>query len=141
MDEILDKEVFQRHTQTMLLGVFAGLALLLAAIGLYGVLAYQVGRQAPEIGLRMALGASPTNVLRRVLTQGLLLAAAGIGIGIVGALAASRLLASFLFEVKPTDPATYTAVALVLLVTAGVASYLPARRAMRVDPVAALREE
>jgi len=141
MDEILDKEVFQRRTQTMLLGVFAGLALLLAAIGLYGVLAYQVGRQIPEIGVRMALGASPTDVLRRVLTHGLALVAAGVGIGIVGALAASRLLASFLFGVKPTDPATYAAVALVLLLTAGVASYLPARRAMRIDPVAALREE
>jgi len=89
----------------------------------------------------MALGATLTDVLRRVLTHGLALAAAGIGIGIVGALEVSRLLASFLFEVKPTDPETYGAVALVLLLTAGVASYVPARRAMLVDPVAALREE
>jgi predicted permease len=141
MEEILDREVFRRRVQTILLGVFAGLALLLAAVGLYGVLAYLVGARIPEIGLRMALGASPSDVLRGVMKQGLTLTAAGVGIGILGALGASRLLTSFLFGVKPTDPPTYAAVALVLIAIAAVASYLPARRAMRVDPMTALREE
>jgi len=141
MDEILDKEVAGRRVQTTLLAVFAGLALLLAAIGLYGVLAYSVTRQIPEIGLRMALGAAPANVLRRIVGDGLRLWAIGAALGAAGSLALSRLLASVLFGVKPTDTATYVVVAVMLLLTAAVASYLPARRAMRVDPIVALREE
>jgi len=141
MEEILDQEVFQRRVQTTLLTVFAGLALLLAAIGLYGVLAHQVGRQIPEIGLRMAVGAAPADILRRLIGQGLRLTAIGLVVGAVGAVAASSLLVSVVFGVKPTDPVTYVVAALVLLATAGAASYLPARRAMRVDPMVALREE
>jgi putative ABC transport system permease protein len=141
MEEILDKEVFQRRTQTTLVGVFAGLALVLAAIGLYGVLAYLVGRQIPEIGVRMALGAAPSDIARRVVGQGLRLTAIGVAFGVAGALAISRVLTSVLFGVKPTDAATYGVVAAALLLTAAVASYLPARRAMRVDPIAALREQ
>ena len=141
MEDIFDRELFQRRVQMTLLGAFAGLALLLAAIGLYGVLAYLVGQQIPEIGIRMALGAAPTDVLRRVVGHGLTLAAIGVAIGVAGALALSRVLTSVLFGVKPTDPITYVAVAVVLLITAAVASYLPARRAMRVDPMTALRHE
>jgi putative ABC transport system permease protein len=141
MEEILDQEVFQRRVQTTLLTVFAGLALLLAAIGLYGVLAHQVGQQIPEIGLRMAVGAAPSDILRRLIGQGLRLTAIGLVVGAVGAVAASSLLVGVVFGVKPTDPATYAVAALVLLATAGAASYLPARRAMRVDPMVALREE
>jgi predicted permease len=141
MEEILDREVFQRKMQTTLLGAFAGLALLLAAVGLYGVLAYQVGLQIPEIGLRMALGAAPADMQRAIVGNGLGLTAIGLGLGIAGALAVSRLLGVLLFGVTATDPLTYTAVAVVLLATAAAASFLPARRAMRVDPMAALRTE
>jgi predicted permease len=141
MEEILDREVAQRRLQTTLLIVFSGLALLLASVGLYGVLAYLVGRQLPEIGLRMAIGAAPSDILRRVLGHGLRLTVIGLALGVVGALAVSRLLSTLLYGVKPTDPATYAVVAAVLLATAALASYLPARRAMRVDPISALREE
>jgi predicted permease len=141
MEEILDRELFQRRVQLTLLGAFAGLALLLAAIGLYGVLAYLVGQQVPEIGVRMALGAVPADILRSIVGHGLRLTVIGLGIGAAGALLLSRLLTSVLFGVQPTDPATYVVVALVLLLTAAVASYIPARRAMRIDPMAALRED
>jgi len=141
MDEILDREVFSRKMQMILLASFAGLALALAAVGLYGVLAYQVGRQIPEIGLRMALGATPGDVLRRVVGRGIGLAALGTAVGLLGAMALSRYIQSLLFGVKATDPATYAGVATVLLAAAAAASYLPARRATRVDPIAALRAE
>ena len=141
MEEILDREVSGRRLQTILLAALAGMALLLAVIGLYGVLACLVGQQIPEIGIRMALGAAPSHVLRRIGGYALKLTLIGAGIGVAGALALSRVLSSFLFEVKPTDPMTYAAVTLVLLASAAVASYLPARRAMRVDPLTTLREE
>jgi predicted permease len=141
MEQILDKEVFNRRVQTKLLAAFAIVALLLAAIGIYGVLAYQVGQQRPEIGLRVALGASPANVVGRVVGDGLKLTAIGVLVGVAGALALSRLLATFLFGIKASDPATYAVVAFVLLATAAAASYVPARRAMQVDPMTALREE
>ena len=141
MEQILDREVSGRRLQTTLLAVFAGLALLLAAIGLYGLLAHLVGQQIPEIGIRMALGAAPLHVLRRIASYGLRLTAIGVICGLAGALVLSRVLASLLFEVTPTDPATYVVVTVVLLVTAAAACYLPARRAMRVDPLTALREE
>jgi predicted permease len=141
MEEIVDRELFQTRLQTTLLAAFAGLALVLAAVGLYGVLACIVGRQIPEIGVRMALGALPRQILRGVIAQGLRLTVIGLGFGIAAALVLSRLLETMLFGVKPTDPLIYGAVAIVLLVTAAIASYVPARRAMRVDPMAALREE
>lgn len=141
MDEILGGELLQRRVQTTLLGAFAALALLLACVGLYGVLAQMVGRQIPEIGLRIALGAQPSGILRRVVGHGIKMAVIGVGLGIAGALAVSRLLATVLFEVKHTDPATYAVVAIVLLSTAAIASYVPARRAMQVDPILALRNE
>jgi putative ABC transport system permease protein len=141
MDEILDNEAAQRRVQAMLLAVFAGLAVLLAAIGLYGVLAYSVGQRWSEFGVRMALGASPAMLLGRILGQGLTLTVIGLAAGFAAALALSRLLAAFLFGIEATDPATYALVAGVLLLTAGLASYLPGRRAMRVDPAVALKQE
>ena len=141
MDEILDREVSQRKMQMTLLTLFAGVALLLASLGIYGVLAYLVSRRTQEIGIRMALGASPAEVLRSVLGEGLALSGAGIAIGLAAALALSRVLAKLLFGVTATDPATFAAVAALLLAVAAMASWLPARRAMRVDPVLALREE
>ncbi len=141
MQEILEQEVAQRRLQMTLLAAFAGLAMVLAAVGLYGVLAYLVGRQTSEIGVRMALGATPGTLLRGVVAQGLRMGAAGVAVGAVGALALSRLLAGFLYGTKPNDPATYAGVAAVLLATAALASYFPARRAMKVDPITALREE
>ena len=141
MEEILDREVLPRRLQATLLTVFAGLALLLSAVGIYGVLAYLVSQQMPEIGLRMALGAAPQDVLRRVVGQALRPTIIGLGLGIAGALAVSRLLASLLFGVRPADPVTYGLAAAMLLLTAAVACYLPVRRALRVDPIMALREE
>lgn len=141
MEEILDKEVFERRLQTTLLAVFAGLALLLAAVGLYGVLSYSVGQRTAEIGVRMALGAAPSSILARTVGDGLKLALAGLVVGVAGALALAHVLSSVLFGIEPTDPATYVAVALVLLLAAALASYVPARRAMQVNPILALRQE
>jgi ABC-type antimicrobial peptide transport system permease subunit len=141
MEDILDGEVYQRRTQMILVGVFAGLALLLAAIGIYGVLAYLVSQQIPEIGVRVALGAAPRNILGRTLGYGMRLALIGMVLGAAGAVVSSRLLNSVLFGIQPTDPPTYGIVAAVLLLSAAIASYLPARRALRVDPITTLREE
>jgi putative ABC transport system permease protein len=121
--------------------VFAGLAVCLAMAGVYGVMAYVVGQRLNEIGLRMALGATPGDVLGLVMKQGLALAAVGVVLGLAGAMAASRLLTSFLFEVKAGDPLTYMGVAVLLAVVAIAASYLPARRATKVDPLTSLRQE
>jgi putative ABC transport system permease protein len=140
MDQILDNETSQRRLQATLLAVFAALALLLAALGLYGILAYSVGQRWSEFGVRMALGASPETLLGRVVAQGLLLTLVGLTAGLAAAFALSRLLTAFLFGIQPTDPATYALVAGVLLLTAALASYLPARRAMRVDPAVALKQ-
>lgn len=141
MQEIIDREVSHPRLRTTLLAAFAALAIALAAVGLYGVLAHIVGQQVPEIGLRMALGATPADILRGVLGRGLRLTAIGLGFGLAGALAASRLVSSMFFGVRPTDPAAYVAVAAGLLLVAAAASYWPARRAMRVDPIVALRSE
>ncbi len=141
MEEILEKEVLQRRVQTTLLTGFAALALLLAVIGLYGVLAYLVSLRTPEIGLRMALGAAPVNILRTVVGQALGLTVIGVGAGVLAAVAMSGVLRSLLFGVTATDPLTYAGVAMLLVCAATAASYLPARRAIRVDPIMALREE
>jgi ABC-type antimicrobial peptide transport system permease subunit len=125
----------------MLLGAFAGIALTLAAVGIYGLVAYTVSRRTREIGLRMALGAARTDVLRMVVRQGMTLVAVGLAVGLALALALSRVLGSLLYEVSAWDPATFAAVAVVLLAIALVASWIPARRATRVDPLAALRYE
>jgi len=141
MEQALSENIAAPRFRTLLLGIFAGLAVCLALAGVYGVMSYVVGQRANEIGLRMALGASPGEILRLVLRQAMVLAGAGIVIGFAGAAAVTRLLTSMLFGVKPTDPATYAAVIGIVLAAALLASYIPARRAMRVDPMVALRYE
>ncbi len=139
MEENIATSVTQPRFRATLLGIFAGCALLLSVVGLYGVMTYSVTRRAAEIGIRMALGAQRGDILRMVLTEGLRLALIGIAIGAAGSLALTRLLTNFLFATAVTDPVTYAAVALLLLAVALLACYLPARRAMRLDPMAALR--
>jgi putative ABC transport system permease protein len=124
-----------------LLGLFAALALLIAVAGIGGVMALSVSQRVREIGIRMALGAKPSEILRRIVGQGLVLAFLGVGIGFAGALALARLLGSLLFEVKPSDPATYLGVAFALIAAAVIASFIPARRAASIDPNVALRCE
>jgi predicted permease len=141
METRLAENMAAPRFRTLLLGIFAGLAVCLAMAGVYGVMAYVVSQRANEIGLRMALGASPANVMGLVLRQGLTLAAAGLAIGLVGAVAATRLLSNLLFNVKPGDPLTYAGVAVLLGAVAVAASYIPARRATKVDPLTALRQE
>ena len=141
MEEMLAQSVGQRRLSMLLLGVFAGVALLLASIGIYGVMSYSVAQRGHEIGIRMALGAARTTVLKLVLRQGMSLVAIGLAIGIAGALALTRYLESQLFGVKPTDPVTFTLVAVVLATVALVATLVPALRATRVDPMVALRQE
>ncbi len=141
MEQILDREVYQRRVHAFVFAVFAGLALVLSSIGIYGVLACFVSQKSQEIGIRMALGASPARILRASFGQGLTLGAAGIGIGILGALGLTHALSRLLFGITPSDPATFVSIAAGLLAIAAVGSYIPARRAMRVDPIEALRQE
>jgi putative ABC transport system permease protein len=141
MDEIVAAAAASRRFATQLLGAFAALALLLAAIGIYGVMAFVVGQRTREIGIRIALGARPRAVVRLILAQALALALAGVALGGLGAIFLSRLLSGFLFEVRATDPVTYAGIALLLTVTAVVAAWRPARRAAAVDPMVALRAE
>ena len=139
LEEVIATSVAERRLLMQLLAVFAGAALLLAAVGIYGVIACSVTQRTQEIGIRMALGARQGQVLGMVVGQAVLLALAGVGAGGAGALLLTRLLSGFLFEVRPADPATFACVAALLAGIAVLASYLPARRASRVDPVIALR--
>jgi predicted permease len=139
--EVFAASLNTRRFNLILIGIFAGSALLLAVAGIYGVLAYSVARRTREIGVRIALGASTGNVLGLVLGQAMATALAGVAAGILGAFILTRLMRSLLFEISPSDPLTFAAVALLLLLVAALAAYLPARRATRVDPTIALRYE
>lgn len=141
MEQVIRSSVAGSKFNTFLLGAFAGVALFLAAIGIYGVLAYNVSQQSREIGIRMALGAQRSSVMRLVLRQGTRFALIGCGIGVAAALALTRLMRSLLYNTSPADPTTFAGVVIVLVVVAFVACWIPARRAMRVDPVVALRHE
>ena len=141
LDESLKNSIAGRRLNALLLSAFSVVALVLALAGVYGVMAYSVAKRTAEIGVRVALGAGPANVLRQIVTTGVRPAVIGIGIGLAGALALSRFLSSLLYEIEPTDPTTYVAVALLLGAASLLSCYLPARRALRIDPVAALREE
>ncbi len=138
---VVSESVAERRFSMLLLGLFASIALFLAAVGLYGVVAYSVSQRTQEIGLRMAIGAQRSDVLRLVVGGGMKLAVAGVVLGLACALVLARLVATMLYEVTPFDPASYSATALVLLAVAALACYIPARRAMRVDPIVALRQE
>ena len=140
-EELMSQAVAQPQLRTLLLSLFAGLALILASLGIYGVMSNTVAQRTHEIGVRMALGAGQSSVLRLVLGNGMRLTLLGIVLGTAGAFALTRLMKGFLFHVTPTDPATFAGVALFLFAVALLASYIPARRATRVDPVIALRYE
>ncbi|HLW80547.1 MAG TPA: ABC transporter permease [Candidatus Acidoferrales bacterium] len=141
MQEHVAFSVWQQKMASSLIGAFAGLAVFLATIGIYGVIAHSVSQRTHEIGIRMALGAQPRAILRMVLYEGARLAAAGLGLGFVAALILTRFLRTMLFEIKPADPLTFAAVAILLALVALAACYIPARRAMKVDPMVALRYE
>jgi predicted permease len=141
MEQVVASSIAQQNFNMLLLGIFGGIALVLAAIGIYGLMSYSVEQSAHDIGVRMALGAARSDILSMIVSSGMKLAAVGLVVGVAGAVAASRLLARLLFGVKPTDPVTYAAVVVALATVAFFACYLPARRAMRVDPIVALRQE
>jgi predicted permease len=141
MEQALGAWAAERRLTMILVAAFAALALTLGAVGVYGVMAHLVAQRTREIGIRIALGAVPREILGLVMGQGAWLAAVGVGLGVAGALAASRVISRLLFEVTPTDPATYAGTALTLLGVAAVAALIPALRATRTDPVEALRSE
>jgi putative ABC transport system permease protein len=141
VNDVIAESVAPRRLNMLLLGIFGGLALVLAAIGLYGVISYSVSQRTREIGLRMALGASHTSVLRLVVGQGLVLTLIGVAIGVIASLFLTRLMSSLLFGVSATDPLTFVAISTLLFGVATAASLVPARRAMKVDPMVALRYE
>ena len=139
--EQIDEDLYQERLMSALSGLFAVLALIVACVGLYGLLAFQVARRTQEIGIRLALGAERSDVLRLVLGRGVVLATAGTLVGCAAALSLNRYLQSFLLGIKPTDSLTVIAAAGLLIGIAVIASYVPARRATKVDPMVALRYE
>jgi predicted permease len=141
MEQRLSDSVAPRRFQMLLFGAFAAIALALAAVGVYGVISHSVSRRTHEIGIRMALGARPRDVLAMVIRQGMWLALVGVAIGLAAALALARVMAGFLFEVKATDPAIFAGISLLLVCVAFLAAYFPARRATKVDPMVALKHE
>jgi len=141
MDETIDRSLAARRFAMDLLGVFAALALVLACVGIYGVISYLAGQRTHEIGIRIALGAQRANVLRLVIGEGARMALIGVALGAAAALGLTRLMANQLFGVSAHDPLTFIGMASLLSIVALGACYLPARRAMRTDPMAALREE
>ncbi len=141
LESAVSDSLAQRRFAMVLLAAFALLALLLASVGIYGVIAYVVSQRTQEIGIRMALGAQRKDVLRLMLWEGMRLALMGVGIGIASGLALTRLMAQMLYGISATDPLTFSAVATILMLVAIAACYLPARRATRIDPMQALRSE
>jgi ABC-type antimicrobial peptide transport system permease subunit len=141
LDQVIAGALAPRRISMILLGVFAGLALVLACVGIYGVVSYLVGQRTHEIGVRIALGAQRSDVMRLVLGEGAKMALVGVASGIAAAFGLTRLMANQLFGVTAHDPLTYAAVAVLLMLVALFACYIPARRAVRLDPVAALRCE
>jgi putative ABC transport system permease protein len=141
MNSLLADSVGRARFSAWLLGLFAGVALVLAGVGIYGVMSYAVAQRTHEMGVRVALGAQGLDIIRMVVGHGMLLAAAGVGAGLAGALALTRLMSGLLFEVSTADPATYAALAAFLLLVALAACLVPARRAAKVDPMVALRYE
>jgi putative ABC transport system permease protein len=141
IDQLIDMSIAQRRFSMWLLGIFAGVAMILAIVGIYGVMSYTVSQRTHEIGLRMALGAETRQVLGMVVREGLLLTVIGVLIGVTGAAAATKAMGGLLFGITSTDPVTYLGVTALLVAVAVIACYLPARRASRVDPLVALRHE
>jgi ABC-type antimicrobial peptide transport system permease subunit len=141
IEQIIEQSTGDSRFRALLIASFALLALVLAVVGMYGLISYTVAERVPEIGVRLALGASPAQVGRLVMGQGLKLAAAGVGLGLIGALATTRVLRLLLFSVSTTEPMVYAGLALLLLGVAAAACWIPAQRAMRVDPMVALRAE
>ncbi|HEY3886657.1 MAG TPA: FtsX-like permease family protein, partial [Vicinamibacterales bacterium] len=141
MQELISRSLSMDRFEMVGLVAFAGVGLALAVIGLYGVMSYVVSRRTREMGLRIALGASPSSIVQLVMVDGLRLTAAGVAVGLLGSVAAARVIQSWLFGVRTSDPLTLVSVAGVLLATAAFACYIPARRAMSVDPMTALRTE
>ncbi len=141
MDEIVDEAVAQRRFQTLLLAIFASVAVALAIVGIYGVLAYSVSQRTPELGIRMALGAGPGAIVGLVFSEAGLLIGVGLAIGLAGAYGITRFLQDLLFEVKATDWRAYVGAVVLLSVVGLIAALVPARRGSRVDPMIALRQE
>jgi putative ABC transport system permease protein len=141
MDDLVANSLSQQRFNMLLLGAFAGLAMLLAAVGIYSVLSYSVKRSVREIGIRLALGATLRDVLRMVVYEGMKPALLGVVVGAIGALAMGRVLSSLIYQVKPADPITFLAVTVLLMAVAVLASIIPAYRATKVDPMVALRYE
>jgi putative ABC transport system permease protein len=141
MQDIIDDTVSERRFSSVLLSIFGGLGILLACIGIYGALTFSVVQRTREIGIRMALGADRTGVLKMIMSEGLLLVAIGIAIGIIAGIVFARVLHSLLFGMHPSDPATYAMATLAIALVAAAACYIPARRATKIEPSIALRYE
>jgi putative ABC transport system permease protein len=140
MNEVIDGSLASRRFSAELVGVFAVVALLLASVGIYGLLAYMVGQRAHEIGVRMALGALPSTIGKMIVSRGVGLSGIGVGIGLLLSGIIAPMISTLLYGVRPLDPEVFLAVPLILMVVALLASYIPARRAARVSPIVALRE-